>query len=289
MGVIMMKNKIQKVKKRRTPKAFIRRYGRIMIGGAIIAVLLFAALFAPFITSFDPNAVNMEEDCVAPNDVHWFGTDIYGRDLFARVIYGTRITLIVALGTQFFVVIIGAVCGLLCGYYRRVDTILMRVMEGLNSLPQLLLALVVSSVLGAGVGKLMFSLVICALPSITRMMRGQVLSLREKEFIEGEKAMGAGDIRTIFLHILPNCFPYLIIRFNTGLASTVLSMASLSFLNVGLDPNIPNWGAIIADGQRMMLLHPYMVVLPGVAICLTVFGFCLFGEGLRDILDPKLQ
>ena len=143
MGVKTMNKTIKKVKKRRTPKAFIRRYGRIIIGGAIIAVLMIAAIFAPLIATHDPNAVNMPEANVAPNDVHWFGTDIYGRDLFSRIIYGTRITMIMALGTQFFVVVIGAVCGLLCGYYRKVDTVLMRVMEGLNSLPQLLLALVV--------------------------------------------------------------------------------------------------------------------------------------------------
>lgn len=276
-------------RKRRKPKAFIRRYGRVMIGGVIIAVLVFMAVFAPFITRYDPNATDMSAAKHAPNAEHPFGTDIYGRDLYTRIVYGTRITLIIALATQFFVVLIGSVCGLLCGYYRRVDAILLRIMEGLNAMPQLLLSLVIASVLGKGVGKMMIALVVCSLPSITRMMRGQVLSLREKEFIEGEQAMGAGDFRTIFLHILPHCSPYLLIRFNTGLSSTVLALASLSYLGVGLDPSIPNWGAIISEGQGMLMIYPYMVFFPGLAICLTVFGFCMFGEGMRDILDPKLQ
>lgn len=275
--------------KRRKPKAFIRRYGRVMIGGIIIATLLFLAFFSSIVTKYDPNEMNIAVAKQPPSKEHPCGTDIYGRDLFSRIVYGTRITLIVALGTQFFVMLIGTVCGLLCGYYRRVDAILMRIMEGLNALPQLLLALVIAAVLGKGVGKMMISLVVCSIPQITRMMRGQVLSLREKEFIEAEKAMGASDFRTIFLHILPHCTPYLLIRFNTGLSSTVLALASLSYLGVGLDPSIPNWGAIISDGQSMLMVFPHMVVYPGIAICLTVFGFNMFGEGLRDILDPKLQ
>lgn len=280
---------MKKNKKRRKPKAFLRRYARVMVGGLIIAFFIFSAVFAPLITVYDPGQTDMTVAKQAPSPEHPFGTDTYGRDLFSRVVYGTRITLIVALGVQFLVVNIGAVCGLLCGYYRRVDSILMRIMEGLAALPQLLLALVIASVLGAGTGKVMIALTICGLPAITRMMRGQVLSLREKEFIEGEKAMGASDLRTIFLHILPHCSPYLLIRFNTGLSGTVLAMASLAFLNCGLDPSIPNWGALVAEGQELILLYPHMVLFPGLAICLTVFGFCLFGEGIRDILDPKLQ
>lgn len=284
---IVKKQKIPR--KRRKPKAFLRRYGRVMIGGVIIAALVLLAVFAPLITHYDPAATDMTVAKNRPSKLHPCGTDVYGRDMFTRIVYGTRITLIIALATQFFVVLIGSVCGLLCGYYRRVDAILMRVMEGLNAMPQLLLSLVIASVLGKGVGKMMIALVVCSLPSITRMMRGQVLSLREKEFIEGEVAMGASDFRTIFLHILPHCSPYLLIRFNTGLSSTVLSLASLSYLGVGLDPSIPNWGALIAEGQNMLMIYPHMVFFPGLAICLTVFGFCMFGEGMRDILDPKLQ
>lgn len=276
-------------RKRRKPKAFVKRYGRIMIGGVIVGILVITAIFAPLLAPSDPNEVNMGNAKKLPSIENRFGTDVFGRDLFSRIIYGTRITLVVALGVQTFVIIMGSICGLLAGYYRRVDGILMRFMEGLAAMPQLLLALVIASVLGPGIFKMMIALVVSALPAITRMMRSQVLSLREKEFIESEKAMGASDFRTIFLHILPHCSSYLLIRFNTGLASTVLALASLSYLGVGLNPAIPNWGAIIADGQDFLLLYPHLVVFPGLAICLTVFGFSMMGEGLRDILDPRLQ
>ena len=277
------------IRKRRKPKAFIKRYGRVMIGGAIVAALVIMAVFAPLIATHDPQAVDMTIAKQTPNSEHLFGTDVYGRDLFSRVVYGSRVTLVATLGIQAMVIIIGSICGLLCGYYRRVDGILSRIMEGLSAMPQLLLALVIASVLGRGTFKMMLSLVLCLIPSLTRMMRSQVLSLKEKEFIQSEKAMGASNFRTIFMHILPHCVPYLLIRFNTGLASTVLNLASLSYLGVGLDPSIPNWGAIIADGQELLLLYPHMVIAPGLAICITVFGFCLFGEGLRDILDPKFE
>lgn len=274
---------------RRKPAAFMRRYARVIVGGSIIGVIVLIAIFAPLLAPYDPVVLDMANAKMPPNPAHPFGTDIYGRDLLSRVLYGTRITLVVALGVQVLVLTVGATCGLLCGYYRRVDAILMRVMEGLSAIPQLLLSLVIASVLGPGPIKMMIALVASGLPGITRMVRSQVLSLREKEFVESEKAMGANDLRTIFLHILPHCFSYLIIRFNTGISNTILSLTSLSYLGVGLDPSIPNWGAIIADGQALLLMHIHLVLSPGLAICITVFGFCMLGDGLRDILDPKLK
>ena len=276
-------------KPRRKPAAFLRRYGRILFGGAIVAVVLFVAVFAPLLSPYDPNAIDMVNAKSTPGVQHPFGTDTYGRDIMSRVFYGARITLVVALGVQVLVVIVGSVCGLLCGYYKIVDSILMRVMEGLSAIPQVLLALVIASVLGPGPVKLMISLVVSGLPAITRTVRSQVLTLRQKEFVESEKAMGANDMRTIFLHILPHCSSYLLVRFSTGISNTILSLTSLSYLGVGLNPSIPNWGAIISDGQSYMLLYLHLVLSPGIAICITVFGFCMLGDGLRDILDPKLR
>lgn len=276
-------------KRRRTPKAFVRRYLRVMIGGSIIALLIICAVFAPLICKYDPSIVDMANTSALPSSEHLFGTDVYGRDLFAQVVYGTRVTLLLALGVQFFAVVVGAVCGLLCGYFRRVDTILMRIMEGLHSIPMILLAMVLTQALGKGVDKLMIALVVAALPGITRMTRSQVLSLRQKEFIESEKAMGASSLRIIFLHVLPSCSHYLIIRCITGFSGTILATASLSFLGVGLDPSIPNWGSIISRGQGMMLIYPHLIIYPGIAISLTVFAFSMFGEGMREIMDPKLK
>lgn len=276
-------------KKRRKPAAFLRRYGRVLIGGTLVAIVVFIAIFAPMLTKYDPNAVDMSIAKQAPNAEHWFGTDIYGRDLYSRTIYGSQITLSVGLLVQLVTIVVGSISGLLCGYYRKVDNVLSRVMEGLAAMPGMLLTLVMASVLGPGMIQVVIALVIGRLPSMTRMMRAQVLSLKEKEFVESAKAMGSPNLRTIFLHILPHTSSYLLIRFTTGISSCMLGLASLAFLGVGLDPSIPNWGSIISDGQTLLFVYPYMILYPGIALCITVLGFNLMGEGLRDILDPRLK
>lgn len=277
------------LRKRRPFKAFLRRYGRVMIGGFFVAIVVIMAIFAPVLATHDPYRVDMSVAKMEPCKEHWFGTDQYGRDIYSRVIYGSRITLLVAIAVQILVVAIGTILGLLCGYYKKFDAVCSRVMEGLAALPQLLLALAVATLLGAGAFNVIFSLVVCALPSIVRAIRSLVLSLREREFVEREKAMGASDFRTIFLHILPHCSNYLLIRCATGISSTISTQSTLAFLGVGLDPTIPSWGASIADGQAFLFFYPYMSVIPGVIICMTVFGFTMLGEGLRDVLDPKLR
>lgn len=276
-------------KKRRPFKAFIRRYGRVLIGAVIIAVMVITAVFAPLIATHDPYHTDIKEAKKAPSSEHLFGTDIYGRDNFSRIVYGSRITLVIGIGVQVLVVAIGTTLGLLSGYYRKFDNICSRVMEGLAAMPQLLLALAVATLLGEGTFNVIFSLVVCALPSITRAVRSQVLSLRELEFVESAKAKGASDARIIFLHILPHCSSYLLIRCATGISGTITNMCTLSFLGVGLDPTIPSWGATMADGNALLLFYPYMCVIPGLVICVTVFGFTIMGEGLRDVLDPKLR
>jgi ABC-type dipeptide/oligopeptide/nickel transport system permease subunit len=276
-------------KPRRTPKAFVKRYGRLMIGGFIIGIFALMAIFAPFIATHDPDALNLAEKHALPNAEHILGCDAYGRDLFSRLVYGARTTMGVALLVQILTIAISATCGLLAGYYRKVDMIMMRVMEVIHAIPQTLLALVIASVLGPGVGNLMIALVVCHLPGPTRYVRAQVLSLRKREFVESEKAMGASDARTIFLHIMPHCSSYLLLRFSSGLGGTVSSLSTLAYLGVGMDPSIPNWGAIISDGNSLMFVYPHLVVSAGIAISLTIFGFCMLGDGLRDVLDPKMR
>ena len=276
-------------KPRRTPKAFVKRYGRLMIGGFIIGIFALMAIFPPFIATHDPDALSLSEKHALPNAEHILGCDAYGRDLFSRLVYGARTTMGVALLVQILTIAISAICGLLAGYYRKVDMIMMRVMEVIHAIPQTLLALVIASVLGPGVGNLMIALVVCHLPGPTRYVRAQVLSLRKREFVESEKAMGASDARTIFLHIMPHCSSYLLLRFSSGLGGTVSSLSTLAYLGVGMDPSIPNWGAIISDGNSLMFVYPHLVVSAGIAISMTIFGFCMLGDGLRDVLDPKMR
>lgn len=280
---------MMKKRKRMPLKNFIKRNGRMLVGGTIIAVLIIMALFAPMIATHDPDAYDYTNRFALPSGEHFLGTDTHGRDIFSRMVYGTRISLLLGFGVNFLAVFAGAICGILCGYFKKVDAILMRVMEGLHSLPTTLLAMVVASVLGPGIEKLMIALVVTALPGVCRMTRSQVLSLRQKEFVEVEKAMGASHLRIMLLHIMPSCSHYLIIRFCTGISGTILSAATLAYLSVGLDPTIPNWGAIIADGQGMFLIYPHMILWPGVWMIIAVFGFIFFGEGLRERLDPRLK
>ena len=280
---------MKKDKKRMKPGVFIKKYARILIGGFIIAAVLFCAVFAPYLTKWDPEKIDMEMVKIPPNEEHLFGTDVFGRDIFARVIYGSRSTLIVAIGTQLTITVIGTILGLLCGYYKQVEKVLMRILDAFATIPNLLLCLLMISVLGPGLPNLILAMSINGIPGCARMIRNQVLSLREKEYIESEKAMGANDVRTLFHHILPACASYLLVRFSNGLAGSVLSMTSLSYLGLGLDPTIASWGGIVQEGQVLMFVFPHLILYAAIAISITVFGFSLLGDGIRDRLDPRLK
>lgn len=283
--------KALKEKKRMKPQVFVRKYWRLILGGTIIAAIIFCSVFAPLLTTHDPEFVNGEHSMSKPGENgHMLGADNLGRDVWARLLYGSRSTLIVAIGAEVLGTIMGALLGLLCGYYNKVEKYLMRFLDGFSTIPNLLLCMMMVSIFGAGIPNLILAISIGGVPGTARMVRNQVLSLREKEFIESEKAMGAGDGRTIGLHILPHCTSYLIVRFSNGLAGSVLSMASLSYLGLGLDPTTASWGSIVMDAQASGgLIHPYIMVAATVAISLTVFGFSILGDGVRDLLDPRLK
>ncbi|MEA4912546.1 MAG: ABC transporter permease [Oscillospiraceae bacterium] len=276
-------------KRRMKPTRFLRKYGKVLIGGVILAAVFFCAIFSSLLTDWDPEKIDTSSGKLLPGSEHLMGTDVYGRDIFARVLYGSRSTLLVAIGAQLLTTVVGTVLGLLCGYYTKVEKVLMRILDAFSTIPNLLLCLLMVSVLGAGIPNLIVAMSVNGIPGLARLIRNQVLSLREKEYIESEKAMGAGDFRTIMLHILPACFSFLLVRFSNGLSGSILSMTSLSYLGVGLDPTIASWGGMIQDGQKLLFALPHMVFYPALAICITVFGFSMLGDGLRDLLDPKLR
>ena len=270
-------------------KNFLKKYGRLMIGGVIIAVVVFCSIFAPLLTDQDPTLVVLANSKRLPDAEHILGCDQYGRDIWARLLYGSRTTLLVVIGAQLVSVVGGTVLGLLCGYYRKVEKILMRILEGFATIPNLLLCLMMVSIFGAGTINLILAMSIGSIPGCARIVRSQVLSLKEKEYIESEMAMGASDARTMFLHILPSCISFLIVRVTTGLSGSMLSITSLSYLGLGLDPLIPSWGGEIQQAQAYMFTVPHMVLYPALAICITIFGFSMLGDGVRDLLDPKLR
>lgn len=295
---------VKKTKKRRKPMAWFKRYFRILFGGLMLVVIFFFVFLGPVITPHDPDTVDMNNRYAGPSAEHWLGTDQFGRDYFARLAVGGMPTIAIALIAQVLILALGIVLGLLCGYYRPFDNVCMRIMEAIQNIPSLLTTIILADLvrgafekvegmgniaLVSGMISVIVALVLSGITSITRNLRGQVLRLRSLEFIEAEKAMGAGPFRTIFMHILPQTMNYLVIRFGTGISSLVLTTASLSYLGIGLPTSTPNWGAMVSEGQSVMLLHPNMIIWPGVCIVVLVFGFSLMGEGLRDVLDPKYR
>lgn len=270
-------------------RRFWRRYRQIAFGLFLFALIVFAAICAPMITAFDPSAYNMRERLLAPSAEHFCGTDAFGRDVFSRIVYGARISLVIALTVLVACGVAGTVLGLLAGYYKWAERIIMRIMDGLMAFPAILLALVILSVLGSGIQNIILALSISYLPRVVRTVRGTVISVKEFEHVEAARAMGASDARIIFKYILPLCISPLIIRMTLIMALTVLSESSLTFLGVGLSPEIPSWGNILSEGRMYITSSPYLITLPGIAIVLSVLSLNMLGDGLRDLLDPRLK
>ena len=276
-------------KRKMLPGAFVKRYLRVMVAGSIRVCIFLIAIFAPLIATHDPMATDIRMMNQLPSEEHIMGTDTYGRDIFSRVIYGARVSLLISIVVNVLAIVVGTCLGLLVGYYRWADKIIMRILEGINALPTILLAITLITVLGDGIGKLVICLTVVNLPGIARLVRSQVLSIKEKEHIECAKASGAANLRIMFKYVLPLCSSPLIIRFTSGLGVTILTQASLSFLGVGLDPRTPNWGGIISEGRNMVMIQPHQCSYAGLAIMITVLAFSILGDGVRDILDPKLR
>lgn len=276
---------MNKIKKRMKPAAFVKKYGRIIIGSSLLLVVLFLAIFAPLITSVDPSYVDAYAKLLpVGSEGHPLGTDPMGRDIWSWICYGARLSLIVPFGVQVMTIFLGTIVGLLCGYYPRADAILMRLMEALNAIPTIVLCLLIASVLGPGTINLMISLAASGFIGVARLVRGRVLSLRKEEFIECEKVLGASDLRTLFHHVLPACSNTLIVRFSTGLAGTLLSMVGMAFLSVGIDQNTPTWGLMVAVGRNLALLQPQLILIPTIAIAVTTFAFSMLGDGMREVI-----
>jgi len=276
-------------KRKLKPGAFVRRYIRLIVSGSVLVCIFLIAIFAPFIATHDPYEVNTYNMHQMPDEEHIMGTDLYGRDIFSRIIYGTRISLIITIVVNVLAIVISTILGLIVGYYKWADRIIMRILEGVNSMPTVLLALTLITVMGNGVDKLLIALVVVNLPGIARLVRAQVLSLKEKEHVECARASGASNFRIMFKYVLPLCISPLIIRFTAGLGSTILTTATFAFLGVGIDPMIPNWGGIINEGKHMLMVQPHQCGYAGLAIMITVLAFSIFGDGVRDALDPKLR
>jgi ABC-type dipeptide/oligopeptide/nickel transport system permease subunit len=270
---------------------FFRRAPLSAFWGCVAAAILAMAIAAPAIAPYEPLKSDFRAMQKAPYDKHWFGTDQIGRDTLSRVIYGSRASLTVAIGAVLFGTTVGAVWGLACGYFGgRFDMFSQRIIEFLQSFPDLILAMAIAMALGGGLGTVIVAIAITRIPFGGRVIRAVVLSLKEMQYVEAARGLGASHKRLMFRHILPQCIaPYMILA-TTHLGVAIIIEASLGFLGVGIPPPNPTWGNMLADSLNAGLVPPWWLVLfPGLAITLTVLAFNLLGDGIRDLLDPRLR
>jgi ABC-type dipeptide/oligopeptide/nickel transport system permease subunit len=261
-----------------------------MFGLIIIALLIIAAVFAPLLAPYDPYEQDLNSQLLQPSREHILGTDNLGRDTLSRVIYGAQVSLIVGITAILIAGTVGMTLGLIAGYFGGMTyAIIMRCVDALMSLPMMVLVLVIASMLGGGLKNVVIALGISGVATYARMMCGQTLSIRENDYILAGRAMGASDIRIMARHLLPNCFPPMIVLMTMQMGTMILAEAGLSFLGVGVQPPTAAWGAMVTDGYRYLFTNPMLSFAPGLAVMLVVFAFNMVGDGLRDALDPRLR
>ncbi len=271
-----------------TFKRFIKN--RLFLTGLIILVpIILTAILAPIIAPFDPIKINVTEKLLSISQEHPFGTDEFGRDVFSRVVHGSTISLRVGALTALFTSILGIIIGLLSGYYKLLDTIIMRIMDGLMIFPGLLLGILLMAAFGPHELNVVLAMTILYTPRIVRIVRGSVLEIKTMEFIDAARVLGIRDLRILINHILPNCLAPLIVQVTFGFAWAILVESGLSFLGLGTPPPAPSWGNIIGDGREFMRTAPWIMIFPGIMISAAVLGLNLIGDGLRDLLDPRLR
>jgi peptide/nickel transport system permease protein len=267
---------------------FARRNPTIVIGGTILAAMALIALCAPLLPT-DPRLMNPINRLKPPSAEFWFGTDHLGRDIFTRCVYGARISLLVGLAVATSSVVFGLVIGLAAGYFRRLDNVVMRVMDGLMAIPAILLAIAMVSLNRASVGIVIVAIAIPEIPRVVRLVRSVVLTTREQPYIEAAISGGSRAIKIVLRHILPSTIPPLIVQATYVTASAILIEAGLSFLGAGVPPETPTWGNMIASSRLLLARAPWTIFFPGLCLALVVLAVNLLGDGLRDRLDPRLS
>lgn len=263
-----------------------------MLGLTIFLIILFFAIFANWFADYEADAIkqNVFERYQSPNANHILGTDAYGRDMFARIIYGARLSLMISLSTVVISLIVGCIIGALCAYYGGwLDSIIMRITDIFLAIPTTLMAVTVVAALGTSITNLILALTISMIPPFVRIVRSSVLQVIGADYIEAAITYGSDDARIILSHVLPNAIGPIIVQATLNLASVLLSVAALGFIGLGVPSPQPEWGTMLAENKAQMRYYPYLVIIPGIAISITVLSINLIGDGLRDALDPKLK
>ena len=267
---------------------FVHRHPTIVAGGLLLALMLLIAIAAPLLGTKDPTALAPARRTREPSALYWFGTDMLGRDVYSRVLYGARVSLIVGFSVAALASIIGLAIGVISGFVRWADTVVMRIMDGLMSIPPILLAIALMALTRASVQNVVVAITIAEIPRVSRLVRGVVLSLREQPYVEAAIASGTRTPMIIWRHILPNTLAPIIVQATYICASAMLTEAVLSFIGAGTPPIIPSWGNIMAEGRALWQVKPYIVFFPAVFLSLTVLAVNLLGDGLRDAMDPRM-
>ena len=283
------------IKKRSQFKAIAYRFAKnklAVIGMILLVFMMLVALLADVIVDYQQYAVtqNISQRLQGPSKEHIFGTDHVGRDQFARIVHGSRISIFLGLLTIGISLAVGSIIGAVAGYYGgHVDNLLMRIMDVFLAVPSILLAISIVAALGSGLQNILIAMSVSQIPRFARIVRASIMSIRGQDFIEAAKACGTRDGRIIFRHILPNAIGPIIVQATLSMATTILTISSLSFVGLGIEPPTPEWGSMLSDGRVHMRNYPYLVLIPGFAIVLVVMALNLIGDGLRDALDPKLK
>jgi peptide/nickel transport system permease protein len=265
-----------------------RRHPGSWVGGTIVVVLVLVALFAPYLADRPPNAQNLRVRLQPPSLEHPFGTDEFGRSVYSRVLHGTRVSLLTGLVPVLVALTIGSTIGLVAGYVRgRLDGVLMRIMDVLLAFPSLLLALAVVGTLGPGIVNAVIAIAIVDIPQYARLVRSVVLGAREEDYVHAARALGAGDARLMWLHVAPTAIGPVVVQSTLGIGFAILAIAGLSFLGLGVQPPVSDWGEMLARGRRFLPDASWLMIFPGLAVSVTVLGFNLLGDALRDALDPR--
>lgn len=268
----------------------LRRNKLAMVGMVIAILLALMAILAPWIAPYDYQEQSIADRLQLPSATHLLGTDNMGRDILSRIIYGGRISLLVSLMAVAVSLVIGGLLGAVSGYFGGlVDAVIMRLMDIMMAIPGILLAVCISAALGGGVWQTALAIAVAGIAGVCRLVRAQTLTLRNKEYIEAARASGAGTMRILLSNIIPNCLAPIIVNTTMSIGGNIMMISALSFVGLGVQPPIPEWGAILNSGREYVTTFWPLITFPGVAIALTMFGFNVFGDGLRDALDPKLK
>ncbi|MEA0565392.1 nickel transporter permease [Lysinibacillus irui] len=261
-----------------------------LVGAGIVLFFILLAILGPYVAPQGINEQDLSKRLLAPSSEHWFGTDDFGRDIFSRIIHGARISLWVGFFSVVLSVIVGSLLGIIAGYYGKwIDTVISRIFDIMLAFPSMLLAIAVVSVLGPSLQNALIAIAIINIPNFGRLIRSKVLSVKEEEYIVSAKAIGMRDSRILFSHILPNSMTPIIVQGTLAIATAIIEAAALGFLGLGAQAPAPEWGKMLADARKFLLNAPWTMIFPGLAIMLTVLGFNLMGDGLRDALDPKMK